>query len=313
MSRRPAATKKWLVFPDTNVLLDFYRLPGEAALRQLKLLEKHRAALILSDQQRMEFMNNRQRAIIAGIQSMKPPQRPSFPSVLLDAQAAKALVKSHQDTDKKWKRVQKRIEAMLKDPFAADPVYQHLNRIFDSTGPFNLKRPDKLRFAIRNLARKRYALGYPPRKQNAVTLGDSINWEWIIQCAKQSDEHHNVLIVSRDGDYGVSYDGATIINDWLYREFKERVSRKRIVKLTQKLTDALKLLDEQVTDDDVTAEEKLLFENVREWSKDEVRQFFQSLKDSGETDLDAIEVPTRWRRERFNIDETPELAPKERG
>jgi hypothetical protein len=77
------------------VLLDFYRLPGEAALRQLKLLEKHRASLILGDQARMEFMNNRQRAILAGMQSMTRPHRPTFPSVLLDAKAAKTLVKKH--------------------------------------------------------------------------------------------------------------------------------------------------------------------------------------------------------------------------
>jgi predicted nucleic acid-binding protein len=148
-------SKKWLVFPDTNVLLDFYRLPGEAARRQLKLLEKHKDSLILGDQQRMEFMNNRQVAIVAGIQKMTKPPRPSFPSVLLDAKPAKAVIKSHKDAEERWKRIQKRIETMLTDPFTADPVYQHLNRIFDYEGPFNLKRPDKLRFSIRHLAVRR--------------------------------------------------------------------------------------------------------------------------------------------------------------
>jgi hypothetical protein len=48
------------------------------------------------------------------------------------------------------------------------------------------------------------------------------------------------------------------LNDWLYREFKERVSRKRKVELTQKLTDALKRLNEQVTAGDVEEEERLI-------------------------------------------------------
>src|SRR5437763_1762209 len=83
------------------------------------------------------------------------------------------------------------------------------------------KRSNKVRFTIRNLARKRFALGYPPRKQNATSLGDSINWEWIVHCAINSDDYHNVLIVSRDSDYGVNYEGEATLNDWLYREFKE--------------------------------------------------------------------------------------------
>jgi hypothetical protein len=261
VARNPS--KKWLVFIDTNILLDFYRLPGESALRQLKALEKHRGSLILGDQLRMEFLKNRQAAIVAGIQAMQKPLRPTVPSVLLDAQAAKTLIKNYTATEKKWQQVKKRIENMLTNPSTADPVYQHLTRIFDHDGDFNLKRPNKVRFTIRNLARKRFSLGYPPRKQNATSLGDSINWEWIIHCAANSEDHHNILIVSRDSDYGITYDGKTTLNDWLYREFKERVSKKRQVELTQKLTDALKRLNEQVTAGDLAEEERLLIGQVR--------------------------------------------------
>jgi PIN domain-containing protein len=258
MARKPPKPKKWLVFIDTNILLDFYRLPGESAIRQLKALEKHRQALILGDQLSMEFLKNRQVAIVAGIQAMQKPLRPTVPSVLLDAQAAKTLMKNYATTDEKWQQSKKRIERMLTNPSTADPVYQHLMRIFDHEGDFNLKRTNKVRFTIRNLARKRFALGYPPRKQNATSLGDSINWEWIVHCAITSKDNHNVLIVSRDSDFGVTYAGKATLNDWLYREFKERVSRKRNVELTQKLTDALKCLNEQVTAGDLAEEERLI-------------------------------------------------------
>jgi PIN domain-containing protein len=267
---RKARPKKWLVFIDANILLDFYRQAGESAIRQLKALEKHRESLILGDQLSMEFLKNRQAAIVAGIQAMKEPHRPAVPSVLLDAQVAKTLMKNHGVTEKKWQQSKKRIERMLTNPSTSDPVYQHLMRIFDHDGAFNLKRPNKLRFTIRNLARKRLALGYPPRKHDATSLGDSIHWEWIVHCAKNSKDHHNVLIVSRDSDFGVTYGGKTTLNDWLYREFKERVSWKRSVELTQKLTDALKRLNEQVTADDLVEEERLI-KNVRELTWDDLK------------------------------------------
>jgi hypothetical protein len=77
-------------------------------------------------------------------------------------------------------------------------------------------------------------------------------------CAKESKDLHNVIIVSRDSDFGVTYGGRSILNDWLYREFKERVSLKRDVCLTQRLTDALKLLEEQVEKEDLEEENRII-------------------------------------------------------
>jgi hypothetical protein len=250
--------KKWLVFIDANILLDFYRLAGQSAIRQLQALERHRANLILGDQLRMEFMNNRQRAIIAGIDKLTRPERPTLPAILLDSQPAKTWIKTHGTAETKFKKVKSRIETILANPTGADPVYQYLTRIFDHDCPFNLRRPDKKRYTIRNLARKRFALGYPPRKLDATSLGDSLHWEWIIACAKESKDLHNVIIVSRDSDFGVTYGGKSILNDWLYREFKERVSQKRDVRLSQRLTDALKLLEEQVEKEDLEEENRII-------------------------------------------------------
>src|SRR5580765_7471463 len=43
----------------------------------------------------------------------------------------------------------------------------------------------------------------PPRKPNDTSMGDAINWEWIVECAKTLNG--SVIIVSRDRDYGVTY------------------------------------------------------------------------------------------------------------
>jgi hypothetical protein len=250
--------EKWLVFVDTNILLDFYRLPGESAARQLKLLERHKDSLILTDQLKMEFLKNRQKVIIDGLRQLSKPQKAALPAILFDYQPAKMLLKNQTAAEKQFVKVRAKIEAILKSPSSADHVYRALIRIFDHSTPLNLARPNKRRYAVRNLARKRFSLGYPPRKANDYSLGDAINWEWIIECAEKSDPNVHVMIVSRDGDYGASFGEDAVLNDWLRREFKERVSQKRKIDLTKKLTVALRMLDEVVSSKDVEEEEKLL-------------------------------------------------------
>jgi hypothetical protein len=255
---KSVAKEKWLVFVDTNVLLDFYRVPGVSADRQLKALERHQSLIITSDQIRMEFLKNRQKVIIDSIKNITKPGKSSVPNIVQEYQPAKMLAKHIEKATKSHGDVRAKIEAILSNPSQHDPVFQVLTRIFNFDSEFNLTRPNKMRFTVRNLARKRFVLGYPPRKQGDTSIGDAINWEWIIRCAQSSTENHHVLIVSRDGDYGVTYDNKAVLNDWLRREFKERVSQKRKIDLTNRLTDALKLLDERINPEDESAETRLL-------------------------------------------------------
>jgi hypothetical protein len=52
------------------------------------------------------------------------------------------------------------------------------------------------------------------------------------------------------------------LNDWLHRELKDRISRKRKIELTNRLTDAMRRLDEHVTVEDESEEAKLLAEDI---------------------------------------------------
>ena len=63
--------EKWIIFVDTNIFLDFYRLGGESAERQLKALERHVDRIITGDQVRMEFLKNRQGEILKTIKNLK--------------------------------------------------------------------------------------------------------------------------------------------------------------------------------------------------------------------------------------------------
>jgi hypothetical protein len=125
-----------------------------------------------------------------------------------------------------------------------------------------LKHDHALVRRVESQARRRFAFGYPPRKPGDTSLGDAINWEWIIECALKCGASKNIVIVSRDGDYGVVHDSAVILNDFLSAEFKERVSQKRRIVLTNRLTDAVKLLNEKVEEADVKEEQDIIEEEA---------------------------------------------------
>lgn len=86
--------ENWIFFVDTNVFLDFYRLSGEFAKRQLSTLEKHSKLLITTEQVRMEFLKNRQKVISKAITELKAPSKGGMPSIFSEFQSAGALKKS---------------------------------------------------------------------------------------------------------------------------------------------------------------------------------------------------------------------------
>lgn len=253
-----AAREAWVLFIDTNILLDFYRLGGESAERQLKLLEKHRSSLILTDQVWMEFLKNRQKVIMDTLKGIKKPDKMSFPPIIAGYQQAKMAGKHVDAAIKSHAQVRKRIEAILRDPSHNDHVYIALKKLFEGTGQFVVSDDHASYPKVRNLARKRFVLGFPPRKDSDSSIGDAVNWEWIVHCAAESGGLHNVMIVSRDTDYGVTVGDEGYINDWLKREFKKRISRKRKIALTQRLTTGLKKLDEVIAPEDVQEEDRVI-------------------------------------------------------
>ncbi len=254
-----------LLFIDTNILLDFYRYPrGSAILSVLDHINNNHDKIITSTQVEMEYKKNRQKVIVTSISEMKGPKWDAhkLPVILSEAQAAQSIEADRKDIDKQSKILKRKIVSILNNPSTNDEVFKTLQRLFKSTSELNLKRPDKKRFTIRNLARKRFILGYPPRKDSDTSIGDAINWEWIIHCAKENNQ--DVVIVSRDTDYGCRHDGGMIINDWLSQEFKERVNRRKKVVLTDKLTEGFKLADISVRKKEEDDEAKMLSEFMRQ-------------------------------------------------
>lgn len=211
----------------------------------------------------MEFKHNRQQIVRAAITSLKiQPKDYSIPSFLADSQAQKMLDRHRADFNNQITKIQKRLERALTHPTQNDPVYQVAQRMFTSDLASRLDRDDDVKYKIRDKAERRFLMGYPPRKAADSSYGDPINWEWIVHVAEEKKAR--IVIVSRDSDYGVSYKSRPTLNDWLLQEFRDRVSKKGKILLTNRLTVAYKEAGIPVTKKE--SEQELSF--VRERDQD---------------------------------------------
>lgn len=247
---------KKLLFVDTNIWLDFYRARTEAGLQLLKHLEAVADQIIVTYQLEMEFKKNRQTAILEGLQDLKPPQQVLRPGLLSDAKSTVILNKSLKEAQKRVNTLKTRLTRALANPTAHDPVYQACQRIFHRDHALVITREDAIRKQIKTKALRRFLLGCPPRKKNDTSFGDAFNWEWMIHCALEHNAE--LVIVSRDSDYGVSFEHQGFINDHLLQEFKERVSKKRKLLLYTRLSEALKHFQIAVTEQEEAAEKSLI-------------------------------------------------------
>jgi len=243
---------KKLLFIDTNILLDHYRFQNEAALKLLRHAEKIADRIICTYQVEIEFKKNRQTVLLQSLNELHSPPRIPTPGILRDAKAARALGKSSEQLKKRVERVRALLTRALVDPATNDPVYQLCQRIFRKEGPLVLRHEDKSKHAIRRRALRRFMHGCPPRKKDDTSIGDAINWEWMLHCADKFKSE--LVICSRDGDYCVTFKDKGYINDHLRQEFSERVSQKRKLILHPKLSEALKEFKVPVTRGEEQAE-----------------------------------------------------------
>lgn len=232
------------VFIDTNIFLDFYRASNEASLSMLEKLERVRDRVICTYQVEMEFLKHRQREICGISKQSNLEQISGLPAVLSDTQLSESVTRARKDLTSKKAKLNKNLLKLLKNP-SNDRVYNVLEKVFRSESDHVLTRDMDVKNKIKRLARRRFQLGYPPRKHDDTSMGDSINWEWIIHCAARLSGRF--VIVSRDSDFGCQYDKKYFLNDQLRHEFRERVGQKSLV-YTQKLSEALGYLDVAVTE-----------------------------------------------------------------
>jgi hypothetical protein len=249
--------QEFLLFVDTNKFLDFYRARDEAGLKLLRRIETVSHLLIFTPQVEMEFLNNRQKVIWGAYDLIKVPniQLP-LPGYLSDSEAAKEIRTNARRIQKQVEALKQDFKGLLKDPAKNDPVFKIVEKVMATDSALNLSgASEEVQDEIYEAASKRFQRGHPPRKPDDNTMGDAINWEWILYCARKAA--NDVLIVSRDYDYGLSEDGG-YMNDWLAREFAQATTKKAV--LVPRLSDALKMLHINVTPAEQKEEESIIQE-----------------------------------------------------
>lgn len=267
MAKKSAAEKRSIqawAFIDTNIYLDFYRSSNEARIPLLKKIETVSDRIISTYQVQMEFLKNRQYELLKTVNEIKSPDIQT-PAVVSDGRIQSATEKIKKEAKKRQSYLTNRVKLMLTQPNSYDQVFQTLDSVFSSPHEHVLKRSMQIRNQIKRLAWKRFMLGYPPRKKNDTSIGDALNWEWIIHCAKQIQGRF--YIVSRDGDFGCTFKNEHYLNDQLKVEFRERVGQKSII-LTKKPSDVLKALEINVTKDELEAEEEMVLSHIESGEND---------------------------------------------
>lgn len=247
-----------LIFIDTNIFLDFYRIrKGSIGLKFLEKIEDNLDDIIISSQVQMEYLKNRQDAILDYLKEMKSDVKGlSVPSILQDSQPAKVYSKKSKEAEKQLKNLRERINKIFANPSYNDPVFKVVNRIFKKKYDLHLDLHNEEKYRIRKLALKRFGMGYPPRKKGDNSIGDAINWEWMIHCCKEKTA--DLIIVTRDTDFGKEINNKLHINDWLKKEFKERTSNRRNITITKSLADAFKEIKKPVSKSMAKEEDNLL-------------------------------------------------------
>ncbi len=245
----------YLIFVDTNIFLDFYRVRHEIGLTLLSTLDGIHDRLITSCQVEMEFKKNRQRVILDYLRNLKDREKVQAAAFLAQTKSVEVLNRNISESNQRIQKLRTRLKKVLQEPTKRDPVYKVVQRMFRKDSPLNLSRNKEIWWTVRRLALRRFMLGYPPRKPDSISIGDAINWEWMIHLAQETGKH--VLIVSRDTDYGVELDGRSYINDWLIQEFRDRVSKKRQCVLFNRLAPAFKLAGVKIAQEVEEEEEEL--------------------------------------------------------
>lgn len=251
--KRIVKSRPALLFIDTNIFLDFYRARNDAGISLLSRIDSLHDRIITTCQVEMEFKKNRQKVISESVTVLKPPDfNLSTPAFLADAATVKVMKSRIEDVKTRVDKLKSRILATLENPKTQDRIYQTMQRLFTNGSALNLQHETPQYRLVWRRAIRRFLEGRPPRKKEDTSAGDAVNWEWIVECVRTSNR--DVIIVSRDADYGLTLAGRGYVNNWLAEEIKRRVNQQRKLILVDRLSAALKLLDVKVTREEITSE-----------------------------------------------------------
>lgn len=178
------------VFVDTNVLLNLYHLSGpdlDEVKKILKLAENKQIELLVPQQVADEFWRNRERVIRDALDTFAKTKAQAFlPNIVRVNPKSSELRKAVDLVNSLAKALREETEQTIQEQkLPADKLVELL-----------LKKCEPVPAEVIERAQLRRQLGNPPGK--ADSLGDAVNWEWLLS---KADEWDDLIIISADGDF----------------------------------------------------------------------------------------------------------------
>ena len=158
------------VFIDTNILLDIYHLSGpdlEELRKLVKLSERKKVELLVSQQVEDEFWRNREGVIADALKNFRESKAISkVPNIIRSYPEAQVLRDSVNLVNETVKKLNQIVSKDIEDKtLKADEILTEL---------FSAIKVGEISDEIMNRARLRADIGNPPGKKGS--MGDAINW-----------------------------------------------------------------------------------------------------------------------------------------
>jgi predicted nucleic acid-binding protein len=178
------------VFVDTNVLLSLYHLSGpdlDELKKIVKLSENGQIDILLPQQVADEFWRNRERVIKDALDTFAKTKSQYFlPNIVRANSKANELKKASDLVNSLAKTLREEADETIRtQSLAADKIIESLLANCQTIDEKVIKK-----------AQLRKQIGNPPGK--ADSLGDAINWEWLLS---KADRYDDLIIISADGDF----------------------------------------------------------------------------------------------------------------
>jgi len=211
------------IYIDTNVFLDFYQSATDGMAIFQELLARA-DCIVVPEQTVREFRRNRAARLskLAKLVEKSTNINVHTTAIVREMPAFKEWEAARDATKKHAKAIETQLRNWAKDE-TNDPVYQQFVKLYVQ-GTTMSTPADALA-----KAQQRKLLGDPPTSPDKHTVGDEIIWETLLALCKD-----DLIVVSRDRTF--------LDNESILRTEFNVEGKRRLLVVTDSLTEALKLV-----------------------------------------------------------------------
>jgi hypothetical protein len=213
-------------------------------------LHQHSGSIVFPSLVYDEFLRNRVKIIEQVINSLRNEKPKYFTSAIVEGLEVFEDLKKSRDEHRKYLDITISKLEEIKEDTKQDDVLLELSKLYKSEKIEIYEHDD----SIIHKAQRRHLLGQPPGTDK-VKICDEVIWETIL--ARIDDD---IIIVSRDGTYKENH-------HYLNQEYEKRTGKK-LLEVTDRISEGIKLLGETVSQEIVDLEDKQIDDLIWEKTSD---------------------------------------------